>query len=189
MRIKDSFSFLNDTNEENNELLRCIEMEEEMKGQYDEKKEKALTKKRKRAIVDEFNKDFNEAADNDNDVDYDDLKKAKKERVEKKESNKFEVVKLNAEELALGQMMTNSKKVKNDLIDDSYNRYSKVQAEENLPEWFLEDEEEHFKKPPKVPKAIVHDYKKRFDDINARPIKKVVEAEARKKRRVIKRTF
>ncbi len=155
-----------------------------MKAQNEEKKEKALNKKRKKAIVEEFNKDFNEAADNDNDIDYDDLRKEKKNKVEKKESSKFEVVKLNAEELALGQLITNSKKAKNELIDDSYNRYSKVNTEENLPEWFLEDEEEHFKKPPKVSKAIVHDYKKRFDDINARPIKKVVEAEARKKRRV-----
>lgn len=188
---KDSFDFLQDANEENNELLRCIEMEEEERAGYNEKKEKALNKKRKRAVVDDFKKDFLEAeGDEDNDVDYDDMKKEKSEREVKKESKKFETVpqgKLNAEELALGQMITNSKKTRSLLIDESYNKYSKFDTEENLPDWFIEDEEENYKKPPAVPKQIVHDYKKRFDDINARPIKKVVEAEARKKRRVSKK--
>lgn len=99
-------------------------MEEEEKDGYDEKKEKALNKKRKRAVVDDFKKDFIEAEE-DNDIDYDDLKKEKSEREIKKESKKFETVpqgKLNAEELALGQMITNSKKTKKLLIDESYNR-------------------------------------------------------------------
>lgn len=182
---KDSFDFLNDNNEENNELIRCIEMEEELNEELNEKREKTLNRKRKRDVVESFNKDFEEAEDND--TNYDDLKKEKSQREDKKESNKIDIVpKLNAEELALGQMITNSKKTKGMLIDDSYNRYSKFDDDDNLPEWFLEDEQEHFKKPPKIPKQIVHDYKKRFDDINARPIKKVVEAEARKKRRVRK---
>ncbi len=122
---KDSFDFLRDTNEENNELMRYIE-EEEMKNEYDEKKNKIVNQKRKKAVVEDFRKDFNEAADSeeDNDTNYDDLKKAKKEKEAAKESSKFETVplKLNAEELALGQMITNSKKVRQELIDDSYNR-------------------------------------------------------------------
>jgi hypothetical protein len=122
---KDSFDFLRDTNEENNELMRYIE-EEEMKNEYDEKKNKIVNQKRKKAVVEDFRKDFNEAADSeeDNDTNYDDLKKAKKEKEATKESSKFETVplKLNAEELALGQMITNSKKVRQELIDDSYNR-------------------------------------------------------------------
>ena len=81
-------------------------------------------------------------------------------------------------------MMVNSKKTKSELIDESYNRYSTFDDEQQLPEWFIEDEEKNFKKLPNLPRNIVGKYKKKFEDINARPIKKVVEAEARKKRRV-----
>lgn len=70
------------------------------------------------------------------------------------------------------------------MIDDSYNRYATFEDEENLPKWFVEDEEKNFKKDIRVPKKVLNDYRKKFDDINARPIKKVVEAQARKKRRV-----
>jgi hypothetical protein len=38
----------------------------------------------------------------------------------------FEIVKLTPEELAMGEMLINSKKVKNQLIDDSFNRYANI---------------------------------------------------------------
>lgn len=81
-------------------------------------------------------------------------------------------------------MLVNSKKTKRDLIDDSYNRYSRFENDENLPKWFVEDEEKNFKKDITVPKRVLNEYKKKNDDINARAIKKVVEAQARKKKRV-----
>lgn len=82
-------------------------------------------------------------------------------------------------------MMVNSKKTKNELIDESYNRYSTFDEDDKLPAWFVEDEEKNFKKLPNIPSNITGKYKKKYEDINARPIKKVVEAEARKKKRVI----
>ena len=81
-------------------------------------------------------------------------------------------------------MMVNSRKSKSELIDDSYNRYSTFEDVECLPEWFVEDEKVNWRKDSAAPKAIVAHYKKKTEDINARPIKKVVEAQARKKRRV-----
>jgi len=63
-------------------------------------------------------------------------------------------------------------------------RYSTFDQEDKLPEWFVEDEEKNCKKMPNIPYNIVKKYKEKYDDINSKPIKKVVEAQARKKRRV-----
>jgi AdoMet-dependent rRNA methyltransferase SPB1 len=91
---------------------------------------------------------------------------------------------LTPEELAVGEMLVNSRKTKSDLIDDSYNRYSTFDDPEALPEWFVEDEKLHWSKDSVASKNLVSFYKKKTEDINARPIKKVVEAQARKKRKV-----
>lgn len=87
-------------------------------------------------------------------------------------------------ELALGETIVNSKRARRDLIDASYNRYSTFEDESSLPKWFVENEAEHWRRDVVVPRQVLNDYRKKFEDINARPIKKVVEAQARKKRRV-----
>lgn len=53
-----------------------------------------------------------------------------------------------------------------------------------VPEWFLDDERKHRKRPMPVTKEMVEEYKQKWKEINARPIKRVAEAKARKKRRV-----
>lgn len=63
-------------------------------------------------------------------------------------------------------------------------RYTFNEDEGELPEWFVQEEKQHRIRQLPVDKKEVEHYRKRWREINARPIKKVAEAKARKKRRV-----
>ncbi|KAM6993738.1 pre-rRNA 2'-O-ribose RNA methyltransferase FTSJ3 [Passerculus sandwichensis] len=94
---------------------------------------------------------------------------------------------LDAEGLALGSVIASSKKARRDLIDDSFNRYSYNEEEGELPEWFTEEERQHRRRQLPVDRQTVEAYRQRWKEINARPIKKVAEAKARKKKRMLKK--
>jgi len=85
----------------------------------------------------------------------------------------------------LGEMWVNSAKSKRNLVEFAYNRY--MNNDDNLPAWFQDDEKKHWKKQLPITKEQVEFYKQRQKDINARPIKKVLEAKGRKRRRALKK--
>ncbi|KAM4628668.1 pre-rRNA 2'-O-ribose RNA methyltransferase FTSJ3 [Polymixia lowei] len=93
---------------------------------------------------------------------------------------------LNAEGLALGCQIATSKKRARDLVDTSFHRFASSDEPWEVPEWFVDDERKHRKKPVPVTKEMVEEYKQKWKEINARPIKRVAEAKARKKRRMLK---
>jgi len=97
--------------------------------------------------------------------------------------------KLTADELALGTAIATSKKRKRDIIDDSFNR--NTFNDENLPDWFLEDERKvNFQNPvveKHVSKADLKYYLAKDMNINVKTIKKVAEAKAKKKKRLQKK--
>ncbi|GAA6214134.1 pre-rRNA processing protein FTSJ3 [Lates japonicus] len=94
---------------------------------------------------------------------------------------------LDAEGLALGCQIATSKKRARDLVDSSFHRFASSEEQWEVPEWFLDDERKHRKKPVPVTKEMVEEFKEKWKEINARPIKRVAEAKARKKRRMLKK--
>lgn len=98
---------------------------------------------------------------------------------------KLKKVKLSEEELALGQMLVTNRKTRRDLTDAAWNRY--MFNDTGLPDWFVKDEAETMKKGTPVPEELIHNYRKRVEEMNVRSIKKVIEAKSRKKRRGLKR--
>uniref|UniRef100_G3TUK5 pre-rRNA processing protein FTSJ3 n=1 Tax=Loxodonta africana TaxID=9785 RepID=G3TUK5_LOXAF len=94
---------------------------------------------------------------------------------------------LDPEGLALGAVIASSKKARRDLIDNSFSRYTFNEDEGELPEWFVQEEKQHRIRQLPIDKKEVEHYRKRWREINARPIKKVAEAKARKKRRMLKK--
>jgi AdoMet-dependent rRNA methyltransferase SPB1 len=86
-----------------------------------------------------------------------------------------------AELLALGKRLKRHTTAKA-LLDASYNRYTF--ADTGLPAWFAQDEGHHFKPQLPITREEVNEIKAKFRDIAARPIHKVAEARARKKRRL-----
>ena len=92
---------------------------------------------------------------------------------------------LDPEGLALGALLKKSKKSREDLIESGYNRWTN--NDDNLPDWFAQDEAKHCQKQLPVTKEMVREFKERLKEIDARPIKKIAEAKARKKRRTLRR--
>ena len=87
---------------------------------------------------------------------------------------------ITAEAMTLAHQMATGQKTKYDLLDESFNRYS-LRAVEGLPDWFLDDENKHSKLQRPTTAAAATAIKEKLRALNARPIKKVREAQARKK--------
>lgn len=94
---------------------------------------------------------------------------------------------LDAEGLALGAQIATSKKRARDLIDVSFHRFANSEDMTEIPAWLVDDEKKHRKRPVPVTKEMVEEYKQKWREINARPVRRVAEAKARKKRRMLKK--
>ncbi|KAJ9588147.1 hypothetical protein L9F63_018472, partial [Diploptera punctata] len=195
---KDVFKNLDDDADEDYELDEMVENFKKKGGQI-------IGENKKNETGDEIheNSDDEDSGDSTFDSDSDDEKPQRKIKkvVGGKRKDGFEIiakeevyllfqqrnekVKLNEEGLALGTLMVTSHKIKRDLIDSGWNRYAFNDS--NLPDWFIEDEAKHLRRPDPVPKEMVTEYKNKLRELNVRPIKKVIEAKARKKKRAIRR--
>ena len=133
----------------------------------------------------DLNSDFevvtNDAAVfDDEDLDSDsDNEKFKKDHQSQVDLATVEAMTL-AHQLALGH------KTKNDLVNDGIHKYS-FRDQDNLPEWFVDEEKRHSKITKPITKEAAAAIKEKQKQLNARPIKKVLEAQGRKKMRALRR--
>jgi AdoMet-dependent rRNA methyltransferase SPB1 len=91
-----------------------------------------------------------------------------------------------AEAMTLAHQLATRQKSKSSLIDDSYNRWT-FADKSGLPSWFTDDESHH--NTPQIPitAEAAQAIKDKLRALNARPIKKVAEAKARKKMKAVRK--
>ncbi|KAL1921447.1 uncharacterized protein VTP21DRAFT_11163 [Calcarisporiella thermophila] len=115
-----------------------------------------------------------ESEDEDADMWEDDMQ----DGVKKSRDNNIGLI--TAEAMTLAQQLVNRQKSKSDLLDDGFNKRT-FNDSHSLPEWFLDDEKKHNTPNLPVTKEAVQALRERLKAIDARPIKKIAEAKARKK--------
>ncbi|KAG8990681.1 AdoMet-dependent rRNA methyltransferase spb1, partial [Tulasnella sp. 427] len=93
---------------------------------------------------------------------------------------------LTAEAVTMAQKLVNRQTTKTHLIDDGFNRLS-LNHKDGLPQWFLEEESNYYGVSLPVTKEAVRMLRAKQRALNARPMKKIAEARARKKLRAVKR--
>lgn len=82
--------------------------------------------------------------------------------------------------MTLAHQLATGQKTSHDVIDEGFNKHT-FRDRNGLPEWFLDDESKHDKPQKPISKAAAQAIKEKMRAFNARPIKKVREAKARKK--------
>ncbi|KAK5993162.1 AdoMet-dependent rRNA methyltransferase spb1 [Cladobotryum mycophilum] len=87
---------------------------------------------------------------------------------------------ITAEAMTLAHQLATGQKTSHDAIDDGFNKRA-FRDRDGLPEWFIDDEGKHDKLQKPITKAAATAIKEKLRAFNARPIKKVREAKARKK--------
>ncbi|KAF9015245.1 Spb1 C-terminal domain-containing protein [Cyathus striatus] len=116
--------------------------------------------------------------DDNDDVDMWDAEGENEEELRHAEIKKHGLVTVEA--VTLAQQLVNREKTKTQLINDGFNRFS-LNSKEGLPSWFLDDESHHYKPNLPITKEAVAALRAKQRALDARPIKKVAEAKARKK--------
>lgn len=93
---------------------------------------------------------------------------------------------ITAEAMTLAHQLATGQKTKHDLLDDHFNKYT-LRDTDGLPDWFLDDEGKHSRMVRPVTADAAAAIKEKMRALNARPIKKVREAKARKSMRAATR--
>ncbi|KAH7166253.1 Spb1 C-terminal domain-containing protein [Dactylonectria macrodidyma] len=132
----------------------------------------------------EFDDSDSEMGDNEDEFEVvkgDDVDEDDWEQHEKRTSDgRPDIDIITAEAMTLAHQLATGQKTSHDAIDDGFNKHA-FRDRDGLPEWFLDDEGKHDKQQKPITKAAAQAIKEKTRALNARPIKKVREAKARKK--------
>ncbi|EMC98465.1 hypothetical protein BAUCODRAFT_87111 [Baudoinia panamericana UAMH 10762] len=93
---------------------------------------------------------------------------------------------ITAEAMTLAHALATGQVTKQALEDDAFTKFSHRDVD-GLPEWFLDDESKHSRQQRPITAEAAAAIKEKFRALNARPIKKVREAKARKTLRAARR--
>ena len=85
----------------------------------------------------------------------------------------------------MGKLMLSHSKAKS-MVDASYNRFAWAD-DEDLPSWFADDQRRHNRPQLPVTKEMVNRIRRQYQDLAEKPIKKVAEARARKRKRAVEK--
>lgn len=81
----------------------------------------------------------------------------------------------------------NRNKMREELIDESFNRFAFSEKMTDLPSWFADDESKHNKPIKPITREVADAIKSKLKEINDLPIKKILEAKGRNKTRSLRR--
>ncbi|KAF7347748.1 AdoMet-dependent rRNA methyltransferase SPB1 [Mycena venus] len=127
---------------------------------------------------DQDDDDFEIVKADEDDVDMWDVDNENEDNIKAEKIKKHGLI--TAEAVTLAQQLVNRQKTKTQLINDGFNRYS-LNSKEGLPDWFLDEEAKFYKPNIPITKEAVAALRAKQRALDARPIKKVAEAKARKK--------
>lgn len=77
--------------------------------------------------------------------------------------------------------------LREDMIDETFHRYAFGEKPSELPAWFREDESQHNKPIKPITREVADALKAQMKEINSRPVKKILEAKARGKARLVRK--
>ncbi|KZP31228.1 FtsJ-domain-containing protein [Athelia psychrophila] len=122
--------------------------------------------------------------DEDDDADMWDAEGENEDEIKQAKIKKYGLV--TPEAVTIAQQLVNRGTTKTQLINDGFSRYS-LNSRDGLPDWFLDDESKNYKVNLPITKEAVAALRERQRALDARPIKKVAEAKARKKYKAAQR--
>jgi len=175
-------------------------LQEEATGDSDNEDENSIrTKRRKLDALTEQDLD-NDSSDSDSEGEVEDsddeeaisaFKNKVGDQQGKQDAGGFEVMpkemndpEVRATALALGKKLLR-KKERREFIDNAFHRYAF--NDDDIPDWLADDEAKSYRKEAPITKEEVDEVKRKMAEIDARPIKAVLEAKIRRKIRAQKR--
>ncbi|KAF9881271.1 Spb1 domain-containing protein [Colletotrichum karsti] len=173
--------------EYNNQRAENGEEPKSLKKAKKEAKKKAEEEKKKKAKEDKKKpaaKDDDESSESEDEEAGFEVVKHKEEDWENQEKRRadgrLDIDIITAEAMTLAHQLATGEKTKHDLIDDGFNKWA-LKDRDGLPDWFVDDEGKHDRPQKPITKAAAAAIREKLRAYNARPIKKVREAKARKK--------